>query len=308
MKSHFGFNQQRKFTLQKFNTNFSIFFFLICFFFLDARSVLQLKLTKGDISRGISLLIGAKSLIRKEQIPYVNRMAKATEQRRDRIHRRKFRKSHISHMKKPSVTAKKNESALNLALKKFNEKSVLMRSRRSVENNGMVNMNNAQIDDLHKFNDEFDSAENNNFRNSNEDEKLIRRSNSRRGSSLHTMQEQQKQLKFINSANYRDYAFDTAENEISEDDEFLQQYYGKKVTRDTNARNNKANVNSFGSFTDYTTNAENENDNQFIRTLHYGEKEEDNFPNDKYNDDDNLYNNIDDDDAIYDEYESYDEY
>lgn len=247
-------------------------------------------------------------MIRKDQIPHVHRVPKAMEQRRDRIHRRKFRKSQ-AHMKKASAGAKKNEneSAVNLAMKKFNEKSVVMRSRRSVGRNEMLNMNNAQIDDLHQFNDDIDSAENNNFRNSEEDAKLVRRSNSRRASSLHTMQEQQKQLKFINSANYRDYAFDTTENEISEDDEFLQQYYGKKVTRDTNARSNTANVKSFGSFTDYSSNAENEHDNRFMRTLHYGEKEEDNFPNDKYTDDEDLYNNVDDD-SIYDEYESYDEY
>ncbi|XP_055325294.1 protein PFC0760c-like [Sitodiplosis mosellana] len=270
-----------------------------------ARSVLQLKLTKTDISRGISIQISAKPMVRKD-MEFVHRMPKPVDQRRDRIHRRKHRKSQ-SH-KKALAVAKKNEkeAVLKVAMKS-NEKTVLMRSKRSVQEKEMADKKDTQIEDLHKFNDD-NSAESDDYSSEEEEEKPSRRSNLRRGSSSHRMQEQQKQLKFINSEDYRDYAFDTTDNEvINEDDDFLQQYYGTKMTRDVDNTHNTANSNDFTSFTDILHSSANERDDRFTRKLHYGENQ-DNIPNDKYDGGDNEdVDDNDDSDGIYDEYESYDD-
>lgn len=222
----------------------------------------------------------------------------AVQRRRNRIHRR-LRTKYVNR------TPIENEIALNKAMKN-SPKSVLMRSKRSVQKkdaaekkNVAVNHQlnnkknvfankNTQIDDLYKFNQEDDSS---NY-SSEEEETTTRRPSSRRGSAqLMQEEDQNKQLKFINSQDYRDYAFDTNNNELfNEDDDLLRRYYSKPV--------NRRSTSDYGSFTDlmHVSANENENGDGFVRRLHYGDNFLENDIGEQANDEyDDEYNNYDDD-------------
>lgn len=246
--------------------------------FLVERSIFELKLTKADIKRGVSIQINSKPIGRKN-IEYIHRMP--MEQRRNRIQRRKF---------------KKTDGKVDTS----NLKTVVLRSKRSIRENEPINEKHfagkmgSKIEDLHHFNEDIHTG--------GEIERITRRRNSRHGSSqLMQEEEQNKQLKFINSEDYRDYAFDTTDNELfSEDDDLLRQYYGARPVRRTVTT--ISDNDEYGSFTDLMrfSSGENERDNQFMRRLHYGD--DDSFLNDNF-DDDNSQN----DEEIYDEYDNYDD-
>lgn len=179
-------------------------------------------------------------------------------------------------------------------------KSVMMRNKRSVENDDVANkkivanQQKMQIKNFHKFNE--DNTESNDY-NSFEEQKPTR-VNLRHGSARFMQEdEQQKQLKFINSADYRDYAFDTTDNvQYNEDDDLLQRYYNTKPVR-------RAISNDYGSFTDLmrVSATENENNDRNIRQLHYGN--DDHFMNNDHGE----KGSNEDDQEIYDEYDNYDD-
>ncbi|XP_031628677.1 uncharacterized protein LOC116344332 [Contarinia nasturtii] len=288
---------------------------------IKSPNVFKLKVSHSDIDEGVSIELTRKHDDRKtmefvnyrpELMNQLNRKQTRFNIKQKRSKRRIQRKQLAQSQAKilRALASQKDETIhdLDMAIQNSNEK-IVMRNKRSVPLKDVAEKKELQIEDLGRFSenneanegDEYsdvdDEKEEDNVKvterkdekveltksetNTKIDSKTTQKSNSRRAT----------QNKKPDA--YRNYAFDTADlDQLSEDDDILQRYYGRHpaVRRSAN----------YGSFTDImkASASETEHDNRFTKRLHYGTN--DTFLNDEAG-------SKEDTNDLYDEYDSYDD-
>lgn len=289
----------------------------------NGRSVLKLKLTQAEINRGVSIQISAKPNARKENglahfLPSLMKPRHRKLNRNDFIILRNGRRS--SHPQKQksvkpqskfikSLMPKKNstEKALNLKPLRALGNNVLMpnvhmlRNKRSAPMKEMARDTAPQVEDLKNFNEDDDEQDDGDYYSEEETLNERRANAQRKGNQMIRLPEQTQQSKYMQSEDYRDYAFDTTDtDQFNEDDDLLRRYYGRHPA----VRRAAYEDDSFSDLMHQAA-AESDHDNRFVKRLHYGN--EDRVLNDDVNDEIDEENDANDE-YEDDEYENYDDY
>lgn len=260
----------------------------------NGRSILKLKLTKDDLNRGVSIQITNKPSVKDQPnlvhhlVPIIGRKARGRKLARRENQVRKGRRFDVATrqmIKKQSRILKKTNLATNTV-----EKSIVvphirsMRNKRSLPLKNMIGNSELQVEDLRKLIEDDENADGEDYSDEEEEEETFKR----RKSGSHRQEKQDN--KFLNSEDYRDYAFDTADTDQSkeEDDDLLQRYYGR-VNHDKRAL-----FDDYDSFTDvmHRVSDQSRRDTRNMKGLFYGDND---VLNDEDGDDDNN-------ESEYDEY------
>lgn len=270
----------------------------------NGRSILKLKLTKDDLNRGVSIQITNKPSGKDQPnlvhhlMPIIGRKARGRKlaRRENQVRKgRRFDAAKRQMIKKQSrilkaLAARENDTTkTNLATNKV-EKSIVvpyirsMRNKRSLPLKKMIGNSELQVEDLRKLIEDDENADGEDYSDEEEEEESFKR----RKSGSHRQEKQDNT--FLNSEDYRDYAFDTADTDQSkdEDDDLLQRYYGR-VNHDKRAL-----FDDYDSFTDvmHRVSDQSRRDTRNMKGLFYGDND---VLNDEDGDDDNN-------ESEYDEY------
>ncbi|XP_031617976.1 uncharacterized protein LOC116337506 [Contarinia nasturtii] len=291
---------------------------------IKSPNVFKLEVSHSDIDEGVAIELTSKHNNRKT-MEFVNhrpelmnqlnrkptRFNKKQQRNKRRIQRKKLAQTQAKMLR--ALTSQKDETNndLDMTIQNSNEK-IVMRNKRSVPLKDVAGRKELQIEDLRRFSEDTEAIdEGDEYSDDDEEEKgdnvkVTEKKDEKVKSTKKDTKVDSKTTQKANSRRatqnkkpdgYRNYAFDTADlDQLSEDDDLLQRYYGRHPAV------RRAAYDNYGSFTDIMqmSQSETEHDNRFTKRLHYGTN--DNFLNDEAKNESNEDTN-----DIYDEYDSYDD-